>query len=78
MHGVVIRHVKWIDLDEEVLQARSMISMITPTWRASCRYFIPGNLPRGTQGSRLVGEGSPDIELDGKSKTWIYTGFGPP
>jgi hypothetical protein len=40
MYRVAIHHVVWIDLDEEVLQARLMISMICPTVGASCQCFI--------------------------------------
>jgi hypothetical protein len=39
MHEVAIRHLEWIDVDEEVLQIRPMIVMIGPTVGASCRYF---------------------------------------
>jgi hypothetical protein len=44
-----------IDFDGEVLRIRPVV-MITPTWCASCRYFRPAKLPRGTRGSRLCNE----------------------
>jgi hypothetical protein len=39
MYEVAIRHLEWIDVDEEVLQIRPMIATIGPTVGASCRYF---------------------------------------
>jgi hypothetical protein len=40
MYEVAIRHIEWIDLDEEVLQARPMISMICPMVGAIYRCFM--------------------------------------
>jgi hypothetical protein len=39
MYEVAIRHLEWIDVDEEVLQIRPMIATICPTVGASCRCF---------------------------------------
>jgi hypothetical protein len=36
MYEVAIHHLEWIDVDEEVLQIRPMITMISPTVGASC------------------------------------------
>jgi hypothetical protein len=39
MYEVAIRHLEWIDVDEEVLQIHPMIATISPTVGASCRCF---------------------------------------
>jgi hypothetical protein len=39
MYEVAIRHLEWIDVDEEVLQIRPMITTIDPTVGAICWYF---------------------------------------
>jgi hypothetical protein len=42
--------------------------MNTPTWRASCWFFICQPIEGIPQGSIFVGGGSPDLQLDGKSE----------
>jgi hypothetical protein len=37
MYEVAIHHLEWIDVDEEVLQIRSMIAMIGPTSTRGCK-----------------------------------------
>jgi hypothetical protein len=39
MYEVAIRHLEWIDIDEEVLQIRPMIARIGPMVGASYRCF---------------------------------------
>jgi hypothetical protein len=39
MYEVAIRHLEWIDVDEEVLQIRPMIATIGPTVGANYRCF---------------------------------------
>jgi hypothetical protein len=39
MYEAAIRHLEWIDVDEEVLQIRPMIATISPTVGANSRYF---------------------------------------
>jgi hypothetical protein len=41
MYEVAIRHIEWIDLDEEVLQARPMISMTYPYLAHHLSLFYP-------------------------------------
>jgi hypothetical protein len=36
MYEVAIRHLEWIDVDEEILQIRPTIVTISPTVGASC------------------------------------------
>jgi hypothetical protein len=47
MYEVAIRHLEWIDVDEEVLQIRPMIAMIGPTVAPAVGVFTVG-LPRDT------------------------------
>jgi hypothetical protein len=47
MYEIAIRHLEWIDVDEEVLQIRPMIARSAPRWVPTVGVFTVG-LPRDT------------------------------
>jgi hypothetical protein len=47
MYEVAIRHLEWIDVDEEVFQILPMIAIIGPRWAPAVGVFTV-SLPRDT------------------------------